>query len=362
MTAVHQVVPVLEPGAVGAHTLLARRALREAGHDSEIFTPEVHPAMGGEGALGLHEYGRSVPVRPGDRLVYQMAIGSPAADFVLARGEPLVVNHHNLTPVEFLEGWEPGAEHGVSWGRRQLAALAQRAALGIAVSRYNEADLVAAGFSNTAVVPILVDLAASDGDVDEETLAALRHGSLGGADWLFVGRLAANKAQHDVVKAFAAYRREHDSRARLHLVGGPLDGRWALALHRFVTELGLGDAVTLTGPVDPAALGAHYRAADVFVCLSEHEGFCVPLLEAWHHRVPVVAFAAAAVPETLGDAGLLLAAKDPYTVATAVRRVIVDPGLRSGLVERGSARLERFSLHRTGPAFVAAIEAVEADR
>ncbi|MGH9285371.1 MAG: glycosyltransferase, partial [Acidimicrobiales bacterium] len=108
------------------------------------------------------------------------------------------------------------------------------------------------------------------------------------------------------------------------------------------------------------AIAAAYRAADVFVCLSEHEGFCVPLLEAWYHKVPIVAFAATAVPETLGPAGLLLADKAPAVVATAVHRVLSDPGLRTRLVEAGTARLPLFSLSTSRQRLYRAVAAIEA--
>jgi glycosyltransferase involved in cell wall biosynthesis len=352
--AVHQLLPIFEPGAVGAHALAARDALRAAGHASEIFTVEIHPAYAGHGARDLREHARIV--RPGDRNVYQMAIGSPVADYARDRPEPLVVNHHNLTPLRYFAGWEPVAAHGVVWGRQQLRELAGRAALGVAVSRYNEADLVEAGFARTAVVPYLLDRSAFAVEPDAARLEALRATSTGG-EWLFVGRQAPNKAQHDLVKAFAAYRRFHDPGARLHLVGGGADSAYGHAVTAFATSLGLGDAVVATGPVSAAALAAHYEAADVFVVTSEHEGFCVPLLEAMSHRLPIVAFAEAAVPETLGDAGVLLDTKDPCTIAVAVERVLRDEPLRTQLVAAGTRRLAEFDLARTGPQFVAAVTA-----
>ena len=272
---VHQFTPNLEPGAVGAHTLAVRDALRAAGHTSEIFTAEIDPAWADRGAHLL----RDARARA-DVVVYQMAIGSVVADAVLARDEPIVVNHHNLTPMRYIAGWQPVAAHGVAWGRGQLRELAARARLGIADSGYNELDLVEAGFTRTTVVPILFDFDVLD------VAPAPAPARTAAVTWLFVGRLAPNKAQHDIVKAFAAYRRFHNADARLHLVGGGREDAYARTLQRFIHALGLDDAVTLTGGVSPAELAAHYRAADVFVVCSEHEGFCVPLLEAMHYRVP----------------------------------------------------------------------------
>jgi glycosyltransferase involved in cell wall biosynthesis len=116
--------------------------------------------------------------------------------------------------------------------------------------------------------------------------------------------------------------------------------------------------VRITGPVSAAALTAHYEAADVYVIASEHEGFCVPLLEAMHHRVPIVAYAAAAVPETVGDAGLLLDAKDAYTIATAVHRVVTDPELRAQLIAAGIERLREFDIAKSRRKLLDAIELV----
>src|SRR5439155_2225485 len=141
-----------------------------------------------------------------------------------------------------------------------------------------------------------------------------------------------------------AYRRIYDPTARLHLVGGVAVPRYQTALAGFVEDLGLEGAVTLTGPVSPGVLAAHYRNADVFVCLSEHEGFCVPLLEAMFHGLPIVAFDAAAVPETLGDAGLLLGSKRPAFVAEAVARLVGDDRLRRAWVDAGRVRLELVDL------------------
>ena len=273
-------------------------------------------------------------------LLYQCSTGSPVAEWLLRRPEPKLSNYHNITPAAFFAPWEPhvGAELDVA--RRQLADLAAGTELAVCDSAYNEAELVELGYRATTVVPILLDTAAFEHEVDRahlDRLLAAKAG--GGADWLFVGRVAPNKCQHDLVKAFAAYRKLYDPRARLHLIGGSSSHAYLTALERFIEALDLGGAVRITGSVSAGELTAHYRAADAFVCLSEHEGFCVPLLEAMHHHVPIVALGAAAVPETLGGAGLVLDDKDPATVAATVARVVDDPALRAARVASGDARL-----------------------
>jgi glycosyltransferase involved in cell wall biosynthesis len=362
--AIHQFVPSLEPSAVGFHALELQRMVREMlGRPSEVFTAEVHAGLAGKGRPHT-DYGAAVPARSDDVLIYQLAVGSVVADFVRSRSRPVVVNYHNMTPARFLCGWDPGASHAVTWGRRQLRELAGCTELGIAVSAFNGGELVEAGYRRTTVVPVLVDLeeleARRDVRAERRLEAAKRRG---GADWLFVGRLAPNKCQHQVVKAFAVYRRLYDPDARLWLVGGSSSSTYATALERFVNALGLSGAVTLTGSVPQGVLVSHYRRADVFVCLSEHEGFCVPLLEAMWHRVPIVALGAAAVPETLGPAGVLLPVRSgrqptPAVVAAAVHRVLSDGSLRDRLIASGAERVEQFSLERTRRRFAQALSQV----
>jgi L-malate glycosyltransferase len=347
LKAIHQFVPTFEPGAVGAHTVELQRLIREdLGLESEIFAEFTKPPFQ-DRARPFREYGRRLPASDGDILLYQMAIGSKVADFLVQRHERLVVNHHNLTPAWFIEPWEPGVSYGTSWGEVQLRELASRTELAIPVSAFNERDLVGAGYARTAIAPVLVDYEAMAAEVDtglEEQLCEKKQ--QGGAHWLFVGRISPHKCQHDIVKAFAVYHRIYDSHARLWLVGSSSSDGYVDALRRFIAGLGLEDAVTITGRTATSGLEAHYRTADVFVCLSDHEGFCTPLVEAMRHEIPVVAFASSAIPETLGSppAGVLLSAKTPALVAAAVHRVLDDQAVRTGVIAKGRQRAEHFSL------------------
>jgi glycosyltransferase involved in cell wall biosynthesis len=356
---VDQVVPSLASrDAIGVHTLTLADALREAGFDSEIYYGTCTPDVAGR-AHPVVELGRATK---GRWLLYQSSIGSPVYDIVAARPEPKLVNYHNITPAELLERWEPDIGYEVRLGRAQLERLAPDARLAVADSGFNESELVQAGYTNTAVVPLLIDVTGSGTAPDPEVARRLTEAKgRGGADLLFVGKVSPHKAPHDLVKMLSVYRRVFDPAARLHLVGSPLGDTYARALAAFVDELGLGGAVTVTGSLDPAQLEAYYQAADVFVCASEHEGFCVPLIEAMGHRTPVVAYGVAAVPETVGDAGLVLPDKDPLRFATAVARVVADAELRARLAEQAAARVAHYALSRSRARFVELIrQAVDA--
>ncbi len=359
MTSVHQFVPTLAPrDAVGRHYLAVQETLRGAGYRSEIYAYEAK-AEYKRLARPFTSFAGPDSGEP-TWLLYHSSVGSPVADFVAARDEPMIVDYHNITPASFFARWEPALSGALMKGRRQLADLEARAALGIADSAFNAQELTDLGYAPTAVVPILLDIATFDDAVADPATFARLSGARrdGGADWLFVGRLAPNKAQHDIVKAFAAYRRLFDDRARLHLVGGSSSHRYETALREFIEALGLTAAIDMTGAVSAGGLTAYYESADVFVVCSEHEGFCVPLLEAMHHRVPIVAFAATAVPETLGDGGLLLDAKDACTIATAVDRVLSDTDLRTQLIDAGAQRLRAFDIDTSRRKLLDAIEPV----
>lgn len=334
--AVHQFVPSLAPrDAIGSHTLALQELLREMGLRSEIFADEVRPGLEGR----AHPYRSYRGSRGGACLLYQSSIGSPVADFLAGRPEPKWIYFHNITPRRLVEGWDPDVGMASATGWSQLARLAPATSACFAASHHNRAELVGIGFDDPVVVPPLVELTTWDSTVDEAALAHLGAGRRG-AELLFVGRLSPHKGQHHLIKALAAYRRAYDPFARLHLVGGSASDAYAAALVQLAAELGLAGAVNLAGSVSGAELAAHYRNADVFVCASEHEGFCVPLLEAMVHGLGIVAYGAAAVPETLGQAGLVLSSRAPAVMAAAVRRVTSDSALRASMRSAATDRLE----------------------
>jgi glycosyltransferase involved in cell wall biosynthesis len=338
---VHQFVQELLPhDAIGGHTLLLRDALRREGWRSEIFveTPHAETAADTLPYAAYPAYAADA-AEPGNVLVFQFSFSAGLSDFLAARPEPLVLSFHNVTPPELWNGWDEGITEGLTAAYGQLRRLAPRVALGLAVSRFNERELRSLGYLSTAVAPLLVDMARLDVTPDPTVAVRLARAKReGGADWLFVGRVAPSKAVEDLVKALWAYRRLYDPLARLHVVGPFPSLRYRDALGGLAEDLGLADAVRLLGEVPDAALAAFYAAADVYVSTSRHEGVGVPLLEAMRAGVPVVALAAAGVPETVGGAGILVDRPAPSYLAAAVHRVLDDASLRARLVEGGRAR------------------------
>jgi glycosyltransferase involved in cell wall biosynthesis len=357
---VDQVIPSLASrDAIGVSSLNLRDGLRAAGIDSDIYYGSFTPDVEQEG-LPVIELGRATR---GRWLLYQASIGSPVYDILAARSEPKLVNYHNITPASLLRDWEPAVAYEASLGREQLARLAPQSHFAVADSGFNESELLALGYSGTAVVPLLIDMHSKSDAPDPDLTDRLerRKEREGGADLLYVGKISPHKAPHDLVKMLDVLRRTYDPAARLHLIGSPLGETYEPALRAFVAELGLEEAVNLPGSVSGAELEAYFRAADVFVMASDHEGFCVPLAEAMGHGVPIVAYGVAAVPETVADAGLVLPDKSALPFAAAVGRVLQDPQLRSLLAAAGRQRAAEFDLAASTDRFVSLVrEAVGA--
>lgn len=351
MSGVHQFVPALIPrDATGSHTLLLRAALRDAGFESEIYAEATHDELVGE----TRPF-RSYQSRVGDVLVYQFSSSSAIAQWLLTRSEPLVIDYHNVTRPGLFVGFDPRAAARAALAVEQLAALAPRAALGLADSSFNEADLLRFGCTNTQVVPVLVDLARL-GEPDPFVLARLASlKESGGSDWLFVGRIVPSKAQHRLIEALWWYRREYGEEARLHLVGGASSRSYLNALRGLSSELGVDAYVRLWGDVSDRSLSAHYQSADVYVSASLHEGFGIPLLEAMSSGLAVVAAAEAAVPDTIANAGILLEHANASTLATAVAKVLHDAHLRDRLVAAAAARVRQLADPSHAGVYVAAI-------
>jgi len=337
VSGIHHFVPVLHRGdAVGRHTVRLRDATRARGFRSEIYVDMVD-AETADQTLSVLSYPDAA--EKGDVLVYQLATASVMAPWLAARPEALVVNYHNVTPPELMAPWNNYLARGQLQAQGDLRLLAPRAALAVADSAYNEAELRQAGFARTAVVPPAAMLPAAVGSATSR-----RTPPPSGARWLFVGRLAPNKAIEDAVAALLVARRHHDPSATLEVVGRPVVSTYADALRRYVDGLGLHDAVHFRGVLSDAEVAASLAGADVLVVTSRHEGFGVPVLEAMASRLPVVANDAGALPEVVGDAGLLIDAGDPYAVASAVERIVRDEDLRERLAQAAARRLEELDL------------------
>jgi glycosyltransferase involved in cell wall biosynthesis len=351
---VHQLVAALSPGdAVGNEALAFQRFLRERGWASEIFAGSFSPDLADRG-LPLSAYASKA--NEGESLsIFHFAIGSPVAEAVLRTSEPLILRYHNVTPHHFFEGFS-GHLVGLTYhGARSLSRFAPRTTLGLAVSEFNRRDLVGAGFAKSATLPLAMDAGSLNQPPDPVVRERFRDDR---TNILFVGRVAPNKKIEDLIRVFCAYQRYVQPESRLFIVG---DGRgfehYVRRLHEMVSHLRI-DEVVFTGAVTQSELNAYYRISDAFLGLSEHEGYGAPLVEAMTFGLPVVAFDAGAVRETLNGGGALVTDKAPESVAELLGMLIENEALRSATLATQERALARIRSVNIGADLAAAIETV----
>ncbi len=334
---IHQVVVSAVPGdAITGAAFEYRRLLRRVGK-SEIYAAHRDRSMERE-VRSLRDY--PAPDRSaGDLLIAHVSIGDATAiRFLEARPERVVVVYHNITPPEYFRPYDARFARLLQSGRRHLGDLRDRTALALAVSEYNAQELRDAGYANVRVVPLIVDpyrLRSVPSDPATEEWIASRPGPV----VLFVGQVLPHKRQELLLEAFHVLSTQLVPEATLVLAGPMRLPAYEQTLRRLRRELGLA-SVLMTGSISPEELVAYYRGATVFACASDHEGLCVPVLEAMAFDLPVIARATAALPETIGDAGLLLpAGSDALMLAEAMAALIESGADRDELRARGRERV-----------------------
>src|SRR3954463_6960829 len=333
---VHQVLATLGYGdAIGHEVLGIQRVLRRAGYDSDIFVETADPRLEDE----TIDYRELVgAVRATDLLIHHFSIGSRASRTAYALPGRMALVYHNITPPSYFIGVHKELVKLCFHGRRELTAYIARCELALGDSDYNRQELSALGFPRTAVLPVVPDFSHLD--------LAPDYRLAGGFDdeWtnvMFVGRVIPNKKFEDLIRAFHAYRTRHNPRSRLLLVGS-YSGfeRYFAMLQGLIATLGTPD-VHFLGHVTNEELTALYDVADLFLCASEHEGFCVPIIEAFHKGVPVLAYAATAVPATMDGGGVLYETQDPFEIARLMEAVLDDRLLEDAVIASQDAALAR---------------------
>ena len=351
-----QLLPVLRMGdAIGNETLAIRDILLARGIQTEIYAEGIDSRLPRGIARPVEELGG---LREEDVLLYHASTGFRLSFDLPTYGGRLVMIYHNVTPPHFFSIYSKTAERIAAYGEKGIAFLANKTQYCIAISAYNAEQLRNMGYTCPIdVCPIIIPFDEYEQEPEQDVLE--RYAEEGWTNWLFVGRIAPNKRQEDIIRAFYIYQKETHAKSRLFLVGNSFSmERYEKRLRLYVKELGLENLVIFPGHISFSELLAYYRLADVFVCMSEHEGFCVPLLEAMYFGKPIVAFGATAVPETVGKAGLLTEQKDPQLVAAMVQRVLTDENLGLFLANERRKQLEKFSYQRTCERFNACLDRI----
>jgi L-malate glycosyltransferase len=339
---INQWVPAAHRGdAIGDSARRMRDMLRDAGHPSDIFALSIDEDLRSE-VLPFDDPAS----HSGDVTIFHFALPSPMTQAFAALGGRRILQYHNITPARFFAPYDAGLSRLAALGRRELASLAGHVDLALGDSEFNRLELEAAGFTRTGVLPIAVNTERITGAPRRPALEKLLGDGL--INVLFVGRIVPNKRIEDHIRLAEMYKRYIDNYYRFIFVGR-YDGlpRYYAQVQALISEFDmLPDRFWFTGAVPDADLAAYYRWADVYVSLSEHEGFCVPLVEAMAADVPVLAYSAGAVPETLGGAGVLFAPKDLEFAAEMMGTLVYDHPVRDRIIEGQRRRLEAFAPDR----------------
>jgi glycosyltransferase involved in cell wall biosynthesis len=335
---VNQWVPTAHKGdAVGDSARRVRDLLRGMGHESEVYALEVDDELRHD----IRSFSEP-DARRGDVTIFHFALPSPMSSAFASLPHGRVLQYHNVTPARFFASYDPALFRLASIARQELAELASTTDLALGDSAYNRQELDELGFPATAVMPIAVDTDRLTTAPPQPVLDEILDDGL--VNFLFVGRIAPNKRIEDHIKLAEQYKRYIDAYYRFIFVGRyDVVPRYYSAIRALMAEYKLlPERFVFTGPVPDAELAAYYRASSVYISLSEHEGFCVPLVEAMAMDVPVLAFSAAAVPDTLGGAGVQFAPKDLEYAAELLGMLAFEDNPREDVLAGQRQRLRAF--------------------
>ncbi len=337
-----QIVSSLNFGdAVGNDALAIKKMLEEEGYETAIFTLAIHPKIAQKNVYLME----MIPeLTEKDIIIYHYAAADELRKFLEGTPARVILRYHNITPPEFFCGYDANAEKVTRDGLEQIRQMQDMIDYGLTVSEYNKRDLIEMGYEcPISVAPILIPF---DDYKQKPSECVIEKYADGRTNLVFVGRIVPNKKFEDVIACFAEYKRRYDSSARLFLVGNYQEtDRYYQYLKAYIKENGVDDVI-FPGHIAFDEILAYYKLADVFMCMSEHEGFCVPLVEAMFFEVPIVAYSSTAIPGTLGGSGVLVETKDPKVIAEIINRIQSDKEYKEHLLECQKRRLKDFEYEK----------------
>ncbi len=343
-----QILPVLAFGdAIGNHTLALADAFTRNGIHNCVYAQMLDSRVSGKNIYEYKEYVR----QPQDVILYHMSTDSLLNRQLCLHTGAKLMNYHNITPAHFFHGFHEGAERGCQEAREDLAYMAGRVDGCVSDSLYNQRELEQLGYGCPMTdIPILIPFQDYEREPDAQIIR--EYGEDEYTNILFVGRVVPNKKQEDLIEAFYYYQKYYNAKSRLIMVGSYAGiDRYVESLELYADRIGV-DNVIFTGQISFAKILAFYKTADVFLCMSEHEGFCVPLVEAMYFRVPIIAYQSTAVGDTMGEGGILLERKEPLETAGMIDYLVRHPQLAEKIRCNQAARLEQFEHDRVEAAYL----------
>ena len=332
-----QILPTLAFGdAIGNHVRALDQYLKKNGFETAIYAAAIDEALA-EGCAGKYE---DYVSEDDDIILYHLSIGRDINRKFIEHKGTKIINYHNITPPDFFKGYNYNTQCNCQTGLEDVEYLSDKVKFCIADSEYNKQDLIRMGYQcEIDVIPILIAFEDYKKIPNKEVMEQLSDSV---TNIIFVGRVAPNKKQEDVIHAFYYYKKYYNPDSRLILVGnyGGMESYYQ-RLVSYISELGAEDVI-ITGQVSFDKILAYYHKADLFLCQSEHEGFCVPLVESMFFQVPIVAYDCTAIGGTMQEGGILLPTKDPLVTAGAMHRLLSDERIKNAVKENEMERLKAF--------------------
>jgi glycosyltransferase involved in cell wall biosynthesis len=342
--------------AISTEVLAMQRCLEAAGFESSIFALHEHPKLKGRTRplAALSEVSQA-------DLILHYSLGSPLNEaYRHWRSGRKVLVYHNITPARWFKGVHERVALDIERGIAELPELCTLSDAIWADSSFNAREVEALGYA-ASVLDLPIDPARWDRPRNQGIFDAVR--ATPGMHVLHVGRLAPNKCVEDIIKSFYFFQRYMQESSTLWLVGIDTDTElYSFGLRRLAASLGLEDQVKFLGCLADEEVRALYEACSLYVCMSEHEGFCLPIIEAMYFGLPVIAYAAGAVPETVGTGGILVREKRHLEIAALMAEVVSDSALKDRLVASGKRRVTDFSFERFGARTIELVAALSSAR
>lgn len=335
-----QVMPTVSFGdAVSNDARAIANVIEEMGYKTAIYAENVDSRIKDK---HVHKISRLQNIGRKDVVIFNHSTGTKLCYSLPELPGRKMMIYHNITPPEFFRPYNATATKLTQYGYEGTEFLADKIEYAMPVSEYNASELRRMGYRcDMFIRPILIPFEDYAKTPDGEVMK--KYSDDGYVNIVFVGRIAPNKKQEDLISAFSYYKKNINPKSRLIIVGssGGME-RYDKALKAYAEAL-MTDDIIFTGQISFPAILAYYRIADVFLCMSEHEGFCVPLVEAMYFDTPIIAYDSSAIADTLGGSGILINDKDPVFVAMVIDRLIKDEALRNHVLEKQRKRLRDFS-------------------
>lgn len=324
--------------AISSETVTISRLLKEAGAEVEIFSLHAHEKMKSK-CRNITEFNPS----EFNTVLLHYSLGSPLNQiFKEFKGERIFL-YHNLTPEHWFANYNRRVYDDLVEGKKELKEVAKSATCVLADSEFNSGELKKLGVQDPKVLSLPFD--SVKWQIPENPGISKNLQASAETNILHVGRLAPNKCIEDIIKAFYFYHHKINSSSTLWLIGSDTDCEiYSLELRNMVREFNIKDSVKFVGSVSDEELKSHYMHSDAYLCMSEHEGFCVPLLEAMSFSLPVIAYKSSAIEQTVGKGGALLSTKSASLTAELIDEIVTNQNLRESLIKEGKQQIQKFSL------------------